>query len=159
MSVFQKLAGVQAFENSKYFQEGTYVVEITKVKNIQGYKGESIVIETKVLGTDSPHENAPQPGEIAAQVWSVDGKKKEIGLSTWKGFLTVACELGPEADNMSDKEWLDLSIACTDGGALVGTPMYMQAWVKMIQSTGQPFTMHRWVRVATPEDLAQFGIE
>jgi hypothetical protein len=155
--MFKKLAGVTAFEKSKFFQEGRYVVKIRKVKfNESGFKGSSFVIETEILGTQSDNEDAPQRGEIAAQVWRVgDGEKREMAFATWKLFLTGAFEIESE---LSDEEWEELSMNVLEEGVLEGKVMMLQAWMVKTKAGGD-FTQHKWLRPATDEDLAEFGIK
>ena len=157
MSIFKKLAGEKVFGSSKFFQNGNYIVEVNAVKFIEkGTKGDSFVIETTVRGTKSDHDAAPQPGEVAAQVWNAG---KVMALSTWKGFLIGAYELSPaDQEEMDDASWEALSEETIEGNALKGTNLVLHVWEKLTKA-GNPFTMHKWERVATPEDLADFGLK
>jgi hypothetical protein len=158
MSIFKKLAGEKVFTSSKFFQPGTYVVDINAVKFIEkGTNGDSMVVETTVRGVRSDEDAAPQPGEVAAHVWNMG---KTMALSTWKGFLIGAYELSAtDQEGMSDQDWEELSEATYgDGNALEGVRMFLYVWEKTTKA-GNPFTMHNWERRATPADLEEFGLE
>jgi hypothetical protein len=154
--MFKKLAGVKAFANSEFFQPGTYVVKIMDTKVNEGFRGTSIVVEAKVLGCESDHEKAPDVGKIAAHVWNCSGDKKTIGLATWKAFVCAAASIADE-DSLSDDDWAKISEAASEQNCFRGKIMSLQVW-QIITKKGEPFTVHRWIGLATPEELKKFGI-
>ncbi len=156
MSIFDNLGDARVYDNSKFFQEGHYIVRIADCKFIEGYKGQTFVIECNVLGAKSGHEKAPTPGQIAAQVFKADGDKRDIALSTWKGFLCVAFGLDP--DELDNEEWKDLSASVLDEGSLNGTVLELQCFMKTTLKGGD-FTQHKWVGRPGKETLAKFGLD
>lgn len=156
MSIFDDLDQAQVFENSAFFQPGSFIVEITNCKFIQGYKGDSFVIESRVLAAQSEHKDAPAVGQLAAQVWNATGKKRDIARSTWLGFLCAVID--KKKDDLSGEQWRDLSGKVIDDNALKGTKMALDVFTKKMQSTGNDFTHHKWIGVPTAEQLAAFGL-
>lgn len=158
MGVFDNLSQAKVFENSKFFQDGRYIVELLACKFIAGgHKGDSFVIETKVYHTESNHEKAPEPGETAAHVWNASGDKRDIGRSTWLGFL---CKVyGVQPSDYDDKQWKKISAKVIDDNVLKGTYLYLEVFTKIIEKTGKPFTQHAWKGPALPEHYADLGIE
>lgn len=158
MGVFSNLSQVKTFEKSKWFQPGKYLVEIEEIKFIEsGNKGDSFVIQGKVIAVESEHAAAPKVGETAANVWNASGEKRNIGLSSWKSFLQAA--FGKDEINAMDDEALEeLSGSVIDDGALDGMPMLLDVWMTETKAGGN-FTKHDWKRPATPEDFAEFGLD
>ena len=165
--IFDNLDQATVFENSKYFQSGIYIVDIQACKFISGgHKGDSFVIEAVIAGVKSTHEKAPQVGETAAQVWNASGEKRDIGRNTWLGFLCAA--YGVKQDKYTGEQWKAISTAVMDGGALNGGPssstpgtptrLRLEVWMKTIERTGKPFTMHGWRGMPSVEELAEFGL-
>ena len=156
MSIFDQLDQTSIFENSKYFQPGRYIVAINAVKFIQGgYKGDSFVIEAKVLGVKSEHPDAPAPGELAAQVWNATGEKRDIARATWMGFLTTVYE--KKQEELTAEQWKQVSAQVIDNNALAGQQLYLEVFMKKTRAGGD-FTYHKWIGIATPDQLAEFGI-
>lgn len=155
-SIFDDLDQATVFENSKYFQAGMYIVDIGACKFISGgHKGDSFVIEAKIAGVKSDHADAPQVGETAAQVWNASGEKRDIGRNTWLAFLCAA--YGVEQSKYDGAQWKTVSERVLEG-ALNGTRLRVEVWMKTIQRTGKPFTMHTWRGVPSVEELAEFGL-
>lgn len=154
-SIFDNLDQAQVFENSAFFQKGKYLVEILACKFIQGYKGDSFVIETKVVQVNSDHPEAPQPGSIAAQVWNATGDKREIARSTWLGFMCAVFD--KKKDDLPGEKWKELSAKVIDENALKGKQMALDVFIKKVQSTGNDFTHHKWF-LPTAERLVEFGL-
>lgn len=154
-SLFSKLSSVKAFEKSKYFAEGRYIVEFSKIKLISGHRGESFVIEAVVKGALGVPEGGPDVGDTCAQVWNVSGEKRELGLGTWKGFLEGI--QGDEIDSYSDEQLEHLSNKILDG-ALEGKMVRLDVWTTTTKSGGD-FTVHRWLGAPSEADLEEFGIK
>lgn len=158
MGVFDNLSQAQVFENSKYFQDGRYIVELLRCKFISGgHKGDSFVIETKVHFALSDHEKAPKKGETAAHVWNASGDKRDIGRSTWLGFLCKVYNVQPT--DYDDKQWKKISVKVLDDNKLAGTMLYLEVFTKIIEKTGKPFTQHAWKGVAQPKHYRELGVE
>lgn len=156
MSIFDDLDNANVFENSKYFQPGMYIAEIVGVKFIQaGYKGDSFVIEAKVVGVKSTHPEAPAVGELCAQVWNASGEKRDIARATWMGFLCAV--FGVKQEQYTAAQWKQISSQVIDGGALNGKRFALEVFTKKTR-TGGDFTYHKWLGAATAEQLAEFGI-
>jgi hypothetical protein len=155
---FKDLSKATPFTQSKYFQPGSYVVEIQAVKyNEGGYRGDSFVIETKVLASKHTEDSdAPKPGDIAAHVWRADGEKRDIARNTWMAFLEAI--FGVKTADKTDEEWSAISAQVIDDNALKGEPVLLEVFNKKTKAGGD-FTYHAWRRIATPEDLQEFGIE
>jgi hypothetical protein len=157
--MFSKLSSVKTYDQSKYFQEGQYLAEITRVKlNEGGYKGDSFVIETTIRAAISDHDAAPDVGESAAHVWSASGDKRELGLSNWKAFLKAAFGIDEAEKRLTDSDWEELSNGVIEDDLAVGKLMRLECWMKQTKS-GNPFTMHKWLREATDADRAEFGLK
>lgn len=159
MGIFSKASNDEVFGTSKYFQPGRYLVEIKKVKSFDGQKGVAFVIETLVKGAISDHKNAPKVGESAAHVWNLGGSQltKTMGMSNWWGFAMAA--LGVEDKNSyTDTEWEDASEDIIDNGSLEGQLMCLECFFKKTKEKQQDFTVHKWLREATQEDLDEFGV-
>jgi hypothetical protein len=154
---FKDLSKASPFTQSKWFQPGNYVVEIQAVKfNSGGYKGDSFVIETKVLASKHTESNeAPKEGEIAAHIWKADGDKRDIARNTWMAFMEAV--FATKAADKTDAEWEAIAEQVLDDNALAGTKMLLEVFNKKTRAGGD-FTYHAWRRVATDEDLAAFGI-
>jgi hypothetical protein len=158
MGLFSKMSAVKTYGSSRYFKDGIYIAEITKVRFNEGHKGESFVVETNVKGTKSEDPEAPQPGESAANVWNATGPKRDIALSNWKEFLIGAFDIDTDSQNqMGDQEWEELSNSVLNDCELEGVVMYLECWTKDT-NTGGKFTMHKWHRRATEADLKEFGL-
>jgi len=155
MSIFDNLDQATVFENSVYFQPGTYIVEINACKFVQGYKGESFVIESKVLGVNSDESDAPKVGQIAAQVWNASGDKREIARATWLGFLCAVFQVKKEDYN--GEQWKNISAEVIDDNKLKGMKLFVSVFMKKTKAGGD-FTQHRW-SVPTQEQLAEHGVE
>lgn len=158
MGIFDGLDDAEVFEKSQYFQEGQYVVRLKKVKyNAEGYKGPSFVVETEVLGVSSDSEDAPHVGATAAHVWAAGGDKKDIARSTWMGFLTAA--VGKGQKEHTGAQWAKISANATGANQpLAGIVMRLDVFMTTTRA-GNPFTQHKWLREATPEDLEKFDVE
>lgn len=157
MSIHDTIGGAEAFESSQYFQPGQYIVSIKQCKYVEGYKGQSFVIECKVLHTVSTDAKAPMPGAVAAQVIKVSGDdmKKQMGLSNWKGFLGSV--LGSDADNLTDQEWAQISSSAVEENQLAGQVIKLDCYMKETKA-GNPFTVHKWLGKATDADLQAAGV-
>ena len=156
MSIFDNLDQTQVFESSKYFQPGRYIIDLNAIKFIQaGHKGDSFVIECKIVATDSDHPEAPKPGELAAQVWNASGEKRDIARATWMGFLTTVYD--KKQEELTAEQWKQVSAQVIDNKALDGQRLYLEVFMKKTRAGGD-FTYHKWVGVATPAQLAEFGV-
>ncbi len=155
MGIFDNLDQADVFENSKFFQPGRYIVAIKACKFVQGFKGESFVIECVVKGVRSEHPDAPQPGELAAQVWSASGEKRDIARSTWLGFLCAVT--GKAKDDYTGEQWKSISSKAIDENALANQVCYLEVFMKKTRAGGD-FTQHKWHGIATDAQLAEFGI-
>jgi hypothetical protein len=157
MGVFDNLDTVKTFEQSKYFEDGRYIVAIEAVKFLSGgFKGDSFVIETRILGAQGTGPGAPVAGDSASHVWNCSGNKREIGQATWLSFLKAVFGKS-EIEGMTGDQLKGLSAKIIDQGALNGTKVYLEVWTKETQA-GNPFTMHSWKRKATEADLAEFEL-
>jgi hypothetical protein len=155
MGIFDNLDQTEVFEQSQYFQTGRYIVAIKACKFIQGHRGESFVIEAIVKGAKSEHEKAPAYGQLAAQVWSASGDKRDIARNTWVGFLCAV--YGKKPGDFNAEEWKATSEAVMNG-ALLGQLMYLEVF-EITTKAGKPFTKHAWRNVPSASDLAEFGID
>ena len=157
MGIFDNLTQAQVFENSKWFQPGRYIVEIQQCKfNSGGYKGDSFVVETKVIAVDSSHPDAPQVGETAAQVWNASGDKREIARNTWLGFLCMCYQVKKE--DYDDSQWKDISGQVLNDNALQGYRMFLEVFMKKTREGGD-FTQHAWRKPATAAHYVELGAE
>jgi hypothetical protein len=156
MGVFDNLDQASVFENSKWFQPGRYIVEIQQCKFISsGFHGDSFVIEAKVLGVISTHPDAPQPGELCAQVWNASGEKRDIARGTWLGFLCAI--YGAKPADYSGEQWKAISAAVIDDNKLKGQWVYLEVFMKKTQK-GNDFTQHKWLGTPKPEVLKEFNL-
>lgn len=156
MGIFDNLDQAEVFENSKYFQPGRYIIAIKACKFIKGgHKGDSFVIECTVKGVISDDPNAPQIGELAAQVWNASGDKLDIARNTWLGFLCKA--YGVKQKDYTGEQWKHISTKVIDDNALGGTVFALECFMKKTKAGGD-FTQHAWRGVPTAEQLAEFGI-
>jgi hypothetical protein len=156
MGIFDDLDQADVFANSKYFQPGMFIVDIKACKFITGgHKGDSFVIEATIVATKSDHADAPQPGELAAQVWNASGDKRDIARNTWLGFLCSA--YGVEQKAYSGEQWKTISEKVIGEGALDGTRLRVEVFMKTTRA-GNPFTQHAWRGVPTAAELAEFGL-
>jgi hypothetical protein len=153
------MSSLKTYGTSRYFKDGIYIVEISKVKfNEEGHNGSSFIIEANVKGTKSDDPDAPQPGESAANVWNASGKKEQIGYANWKEFLIGAFEIDAATqDQMDNDQWWELAKSVLNDCELEGVVMYLECWTKDTKSGGK-FTMHKWHRRATEADLKEFGL-
>lgn len=156
MGIFSKLSSAALFEKSKYCTEGMYIAEIKAVKLVNGFKGDSFVIEASVVAVKSHAEGAPQPGETVAHVWRCSGEKQQMGIATFMQFMSAV--FGCEPDEKTDKEWETLSAKVIDENALEGTDMVLEVFNTTTKAGGQ-FTYHKWLHPAEEKDYAQFGIK
>jgi hypothetical protein len=157
MGIFDNLDDADVFEKSQYFQEGQYVVRIRKVKyNESGFKGASFVVETEVVGVHSEHDDAPQIGATAAHVWNAGNGKEDIARSTWMQFITAATGKGQK--ELTGAQWAKASANATgDKQPLTGKLMRLDVFMTTTKA-GNPFTNHKWLREAAPDDLAAFDV-
>lgn len=153
-TLFKKLSAAQIFESSKYFRPGRYIVKIKDVKFIDGHRGESFVIETKVLAAVSSAEDAPEVGDTAAHVWKVSGDKKQVGLGTWMQFMCAV--LGMNQDDQTDDEWETISNDVIDNNAFEDIDMLLECH-NIVTQAGDNFTKHTWIGQATDETKEEFG--
>lgn len=169
--IFDNLDEADVFENSAYFQPGRYIVAINACKFISGgHKGDSFVIEAKVLGVipdaEYPavyalaHDGNPPPpcpgvGALAAQVWSASGDKRDIARNTWLGFLCSAYGVDKEA--YDGAQWKTISERVIGENALGGQTLALECFMKKTK-VNRDFTMHAWRGTPTAETMAEFGL-
>lgn len=157
MGIFDNLSQAQVFENSKYFQPGRYIVEITQCKfNVGGYKGDSFIIECKVIAAISEHPDAPKVGETAAQGWNASGEKRDIARNTWLGFLCRVYNC--QKEDYNDAQWKKISTKVIDENKLAGTRMYLEIFMKKTKKGGD-FTQHAWRGIATAKHYKEFNMQ
>lgn len=160
--LFDNLDQASVFENSKWFQEGRYIVEITRCVFIKdGYKGDSFVIEARVLGAISTHAAAPTEGQLAAHIWNASGDKRDMARGTWMGFLTNVFQL--EQSDRDGDWWKATSAQVLDDNYLGGSKLYLEVFEKPKKNQSDPnkpkmFTQHNWYSTPTAEQFAEFGI-
>lgn len=157
MGIFDDLDQSDAFDNSKYFQEGRYVVKIHACKLREGHKGTTFIVEATVLGVASEHPNAPQPGERAAHVWKASGspEKIEMGRGTWMGFLCAA--FGVQKGAYDGPTWKTISAQVLDDNYLKDQVFGLECHMKKTRE-GNDFTVHSWRGPQSAEQLATFGL-
>lgn len=156
--MFKQMAGIKAFERSKWFSPGNYIVEINATKFVQNKRKTSVIIETIVLGTDADDENAPQPDEIAAQVIVCSGEWGELGLANWKQFLTIVLQV-EDPETVSDEQWEKWTDEAFEEQGLKGVRLHLQCWHKAKKSNpAEVFTVHQW-SYPTEAQLKKFGIQ
>lgn len=156
MGILDDLDQAEVFEKSKWFQTGRYIVDIRVCKFIQdGHKGDSFVVETAVVGAISSVSDAPDPGEIAAHVWSASGDKRDMAKATWIAFLCGV--LGVEQKAYTGDQWKAISVNALDHNKLSGTRSYLECFMTKTRAGGD-FTVHKWGGTPTAEQLAEFGI-
>jgi hypothetical protein len=166
MGIFDNLTGANPSGGGRYFTPGRYIVDITRIEFKQGFKGESIVIEAQVVAgqpvpdsvnaqTGKPH-SPPQPGQTAAHVISASGSKEKMAKDNWMAFLLAVYQCEQAA--YTDEQWSDISGKATQG-ALNGQRLLLDVWEKPQKANpDKVFTVHKWMRPATPEDLQEFGV-
>ena len=130
-------------------------VPTLKVKHNNGFKGESIVIEGKVVAARSSEDRAPEPGEARAHVISgfSDASRKQLALGDLKAFTRAAYNNPPGIAEWTPQQWNQAAQALV-GDALAGKVMKLECFM----NSGGTFTIHRWHGHATLEDYAEFGI-
>lgn len=158
MGIFDDLDQADAFSNSKYFQEGRYVVKIVACKFIQGHKGDTFVVESTVLGVKSSRADAPQVGERAAHVWRASGSPEKVtmGRANWKGFLCAVFALG-DGSTLDGAYWKRISASVLDANYLKNQVFGLECHTKKTRSDDD-FTVHNWRGPQSPAQLAEFGL-
>jgi hypothetical protein len=155
-SFFKKLSNAR-FGSGKWFTDGNYVVKISDIKYVQGgYRGDSIIIESDILGIRNqlPSEKAPKVGERAVQVIKASGEKEDMGRGNWMNFV---CALAEESlESRTDAEWEEFSEELIEGDFAKDTEMYLEVFTKTTQKGGE-FTVHNWLRIATDNDKQSMG--
>ncbi len=156
MGIFDNMTQVDAFENSKYFQEGRYIVQIKVCKTkTSDHKGTSVIVEATVLATTATHEDGPKVGERGAQVWSISGEKKTMGLGNLMSFLCASFQTTQGAHD--DDAWKAIVGQVLDDNALAGQIFGLDCHMKKTR-TGGDYTVHSWRGPQTAEQLAAFGL-
>lgn len=150
----KRYSDAEVFEKSKFFQEGNYLVRLNKNLLKTGHKGRNFIIECEILGAESDHDEAPQPGQKAAHIWKAD---HEMAMSTYMQFMCALFGVeSPKA--VSDEKWDRLSDKVWEQQKYAGTDMVVRVF-ETTTKAGNTFTVHNWERVATDEDYERFDVE
>ncbi len=156
MGVFDNLDQVdEGYDNSKYFEEGKYLVDLGLVTFKQGTKGGSFIIETTVLAAVSVKEGAPEAGDAASHVWNL-GQYPDMARAKWIRFLMGATGKGQK--DLTGPQWADLSEKIVAQGAMKGTKMFLEV-VQEDRPGKHPLKHHNWKRQAVAQDFADFGLQ
>lgn len=143
MGVFDNLSKVKVQQKAAYFEPGSYIVEINEVAYLTGYKGETLKIACTITDSVAREDIQASPvGNRCAQFQKMDGQRREQGLSTFMGFLCAVYECSPE--DKTDKQWKKIAKAVIDDNTLEGILMRLDCFRIIIESTGNPFTIHQW---------------
>ncbi len=157
MGIFDSKSQDRALGNQSrgsYFKPGLYIVEVDQCKLI---KGKTFVVQTQVLGTNSTHPEAPQPGTEASSVWQRGDKdwQQENFIARWWAFLSSALDV--PSDAYSDDKWRELTEAAMDedSSSLKGTVLALKGW----SSPNSDYCNVDWLGTPTAEHYAECGIE
>lgn len=155
-----------------YFQPGTYIVKLAQLKELdpnssdprkRTRSGRAFVINGTVVAARSSHPKAPEEGTLAGQWIGLDKNKedaKKLARADVKAFgILLAKALGGNPDAWTKEQWakFDKVIMSKDGRALADNPKMPLLKLECFMNRAGTFTIHRW-HVATPEDLAEFGV-
>ena len=151
-SIFKKLSGVVVNDSSKYFKDGTYIVEIKAVSEA-GRDKDHFCIECEVLATKSEDDDAPAAGQTAAEVWK-QNDKWGMGVQRWVGFVCAVLDISPT--DLTDDEWEEMSEKVLEG-EFKGYRMKLECFTIMTKQD-KPFTKHKWHRQVTESDLREFDL-
>ena len=157
MSIYANLSKTVAFEKAAYFDAGLFLVKIVECRrNIGGAKGDSFIIETEVVAVKEGTGKL-KAGQRAAHVWSTAGGqiKEEMAIRTLMSFLCAVLQVRPT--DKTDEEWLGIIDSVFEQNILEGTVMRLEC-TEITTKAGNPFTKHRWLRIATEDDLAYFDV-
>lgn len=159
MGIFDDVGSAKTFDSSQYFQPGLYLVDVTKLKHITS-RGEKVVIEGTVLGVKSDDERAPEAGETAAQVISgfdASDEKRDYALGDFKAFVQALA--GEQAATWSPQQFGAFTKGLVGVDLTGRAVMVLECWGKPLKrDPSKVFTIHKWLRRATPEDYASFGV-
>lgn len=155
MGILDKLTQADVFENSQFFADGRYIVDIDACKLVSGHRGQHFVVEATVVAGISTHPEAPQAGSRAAHVWKVSGDKLEMGRNTWMGFL-CAC-YGVKKEAYDDATWKQISAKVLDENHLGGSRHLLECHTKQTKAKTD-FTVHSWRGPASAAALTEFGV-
>ncbi len=157
MGIFDSKSQDRALGNQSrgsYFKPGLYIVEVDQCKLV---KGKTFVVQTKVLGTNSTHPEAPQPGTEASSVWQRGEKdwQQENFIARWWAFLSSALDV--PSDAYSDDKWKELTEEALDEDAnsLKGTLLVLKGW----SSPNSDYCNVDWLGAPTAEHYAECGME
>lgn len=156
MGIFDEVGGANETAKSGYFYPGIYLVELARVKhNPNGFNGESVVIEGKVLAVRSSDDQAPEPGEHRAHVISGFDKnnRKEMALGDLKAFTRAAYNNHPSIEGWTPQQWNEAASKIV-GETLAGKVMKLECFM----NAAGTFTIHRWLGHASAADYAEFGL-
>lgn len=137
-SIFDQINKAKVFGTGQFFQAGEYEIEINAVKFIDGYKGQSFIIESKVLESSSEEIEV---GSIHSQVIKLENK--ETGPGNVKKFLSQAFDINPED---KDTDWGELARkACGDENPMAGLRLHLSAYTVDTKKGGK-FTVHDYTK-------------
>ena len=158
MGIFAKmdLSEVKIMGKGNYFTPGEYLVEVLNTKSNQGgYKGDSIILEFEVLGSEG--EEAAPAGEHRDHVLIIGGADKQrsdSGLGDFMAFLCV-CFGVDSPKSLSKEEWDELATSVIQDNALKGEVLRLSCFMTKTKKE-KDFTVHKYLRLATEEDIARF---
>lgn len=158
MAFFDEVGDAEVTGSSAFFQPGLYLVALQKIKQTSGNGGAYVIVEGKIVAVKSTHPSAPAAGTTAAQMIKMGESgtdRRQMALRDFKQFLTALA--GAAGNDYTAEQWNALSVNCV-GEALSGKVMALECFNKPTKN-GNDFTRFKWLRCATSEDYAAFGIE